>query len=134
MRKYVISLALLLSGAVLVVVLLVPSPMEMQDEAISASRVSERLGDSSAPLVLDVRTEREYEAGHVPGALHIPHTELAARLTELPVDKTGQIVVYCEQGPRASMAEDLLADAGFVNVRTLEGHMANWRSEGYPME
>lgn len=102
-------------------------------DPISAAKLVEELGDDDAPLVLDVRTEWEFKAGHVPGALHIPHTRLADRLSEVSAGKQDRVVVYCEQGPRAAMAEGILEGAGFTKVRTLKGHMANWRSEGYPM-
>lgn len=101
---------------------------------MSAEQLAEQLGDDESPLVLDVRTEGEYQAGHVPGALHIPHTQLADRLAEVSAGKQDAVVVYCEQGPRAYRAEAILEDAGFTAVRTLEGHMANWRAEGYPMQ
>lgn len=101
---------------------------------MSAERLAGQLGDDASPLVLDVRTEGEYRAGHVPGALHIPHTQLAGRLAEVPAGKQDAVVVYCEQGPRAYQAEAILEDAGFSEVRTLEGHMANWRAEGFPMQ
>lgn len=114
--------------------LLVAGPLAAKHDSISAPNLSEQLGNPDAPLVLDVRTAREYESGHVPGAVHIPHTELAARLTELPIDKAEQIVVYCEQGPRAYWAESMLQKAGFTKLRDLQGHMSNWRAEGYPTE
>lgn len=123
-----------INAAVLMWLLAAATSLAAHNPPISADRLSERLGDDGRPLILDVRTDREYEAGHVPGALHIPHTRLAERLSDLPAGKEDGIVVYCERGPRATTAENILEDAGFREVRTLEGHMANWRAEGYPME
>lgn len=114
--------------------LLAGASLAAHNPPISADRLAEQLGDDARPLILDVRTDREYEAGHVPGALHIPHTRLAERLSDVPAGSEDGIVVYCEQGPRATAAENILEEAGFTEVRTLEGHMSNWRSEGYPME
>lgn len=114
--------------------LLAGASLASHNVPISAAHLAEELGDDDRPLVLDVRTQWEYEAGHVPGAVHIPHTRLAARLSDVRAGTEDGIVVYCEQGPRATRAESILEDAGFTGVRTLEGHMANWRSEGYPME
>lgn len=121
------------AGVFVLMALLAAGPLSARHDSISASKLSEQLADGGSPLVLDVRTEREYAAGHVPGALHIPHTELAAHLSDLAAAKHEEVVVYCEQGPRAHMAESILQDAGFTRVRDLEGHMANWRSSGYPV-
>jgi len=59
--------------------------------------------------------------------------ELADRLSslELPLDE--EIVVHCEAGGRASMAEAVLREAGYTNVRDLTGHMRAWRDGGYPV-
>lgn len=127
-------LATRINAAVLMWLLAAASSLAAHNPPISAERLSERLGNDARPLILDVRTDREFQAGHVPGAIHIPHTRLAERLTDLPAGSEDGIVVYCEQGPRATAAENILEEAGFTGVRTLEGHMSKWRSEGYPME
>ena len=103
-------------------------------DPISAPELKSELGADGAPMVLDVRTVREYESGHVPGAVNIPHTELAAHLAKLSAFKEDEIVVYCEVGGRAAAAESVLEAAGFTGVRTLAGHMRNWRADGYPRE
>ncbi|MDH3214076.1 MAG: rhodanese-like domain-containing protein [Myxococcales bacterium] len=86
-----------------------------------------------APLLLDVRSVEEFRSGHVPGAVNIPHTELAARLGEIDADDAG-IVVYCERGGRAAQATDVLQRAGFRDVGHLEGDMSGWRADGLPVE
>ena len=83
-------------------------------------------------LILDVRTPEEYAKGHVPGALNIPHTEVEARLSELAGDKDRPVVVYCERGKRAGMAEATLAAAGYTDLYHLEGDMQAWRDAGRP--
>lgn len=122
------------AGIFLLIGLLAAGPLSARHDSISASKLAEQLENGGSPLVLDVRTEREYAAGHVPGALHIPHTELAAHLSDLAAAKHEEVIVYCEQGPRAYMAESILQNAGFTGVRDLEGHMAKWRSRGYPVD
>lgn len=84
--------------------------------------------------ILDVRSEQEYASGHVPDALHVPHDELAERLPELGLSKENPVVVYCERGPRAGRAADILLAAGYRDVRHLEGHMSAWRDSGRPIE
>ncbi len=103
-----------------------------QPQPMGAVELVERIRADSAPLVLDVRTRREYAAGHIPGAVNIPHDELPGRLDELDGDKSLEVVVYCQTGQRAVIAEDVLARAGYTKVRNLEGHMRAWRRARYP--
>lgn len=103
-----------------------------QPQPMRAAELAERIRAESAPLVLDVRTRREYARGHIPGAVNIPYDELRGRLDELDGDKTAEVVVYCQMGQLAVLAEDVLARAGYTNVRNLEGHMRAWRRARYP--
>ena len=99
---------------------------------MGAVELVERIRADSAPLILDVRTRREYADGHITGAVNIPYDELPGRLDELNGDKTVEVVVYCQTGQRAVFAEDVLARAGYTQVRDLEGHMRAWRRAGHP--
>lgn len=92
------------------------------------------LAGSEAPLLLDVRTAEEFAAGHVPGALLVPIQELEARLAELAAYKQRGVITYCEVGGRAGNASELLRNAGFANVRLLDGSMRRWRDEGRAVE
>ena len=85
-------------------------------------------------LILDVRSPREFASGHVPGAINVPHSELPTRLGELPTDRSKPLVVYCESGRRAAVAEAALLEAGFTGVHHLVGDMKAWRSAGRPVE
>lgn len=76
--------------------------------------------------VLDVRKLGEFREGHVPGALHIPHTRLAERLGELPRDK--KILVYCRSGARSATAAALLAREGFDAVY-VNGLFEEWQGK-----
>jgi len=102
---------------------------------INNTELLQRLqGPHEMLFVLDVRTPREYTSGHVPDARNIPVDELADRLTELRNSDNSEIVVYCESGRRAGRAASMLKDNGFLNIRHLQGDMAQWRSDGLPME
>jgi rhodanese-related sulfurtransferase len=83
-------------------------------------------------LVLDVRTPQEFAEGHVPGALNVPHDEVAARLADIPRDK--QIVLYCRSGRRAALAAAMLGAAGYARLSHLEGDMPAWAAAGRPVE
>ena len=101
---------------------------------VSAGELADRVARGSAPVVLDVRTREEHARGHVPGAVNIPHDELATRLAELPAKKSDEIVVYCQSGRRAQLAEQVLRHNGYTNVRDLDGHWQGWRASELPAE
>ena len=101
---------------------------------VSAEELASRIAAGSAPTILDVRSAQEFEAGHLPDAIHVPYDELAERLADLDLDPTAEIVVHCESGRRAAEAEAVLARAGFERVRDLEGHMQGWRADGRALE
>jgi rhodanese-related sulfurtransferase len=103
-------------------------------KTIAPAALAQRIAAGDAPVVLDVRTPEEYAAGHIPGAVNIPHDQLRDRVAELGADPGAEIVVHCQSGRRASMAEDVLHGAGFTNVVDLEGHMAAWKEGGHPVE
>ncbi len=104
------------------------------DDVIEPSELAARIRSGTAPSIVDVRTAEEFSAAHIPGAIHISHTELGERVSELDAYKDKEIVVYCRSGRRAELAEAVLLNAGFTGVRDLEGHMLQWEENGYPVE
>ena len=102
--------------------------------AISGEALARRIASDDAPVVLDVRSDSEYAAGHIPGAIHIPFQSVASRADELPDDKDRTVVVYCAHGPRAAWAGRALRHAGYTDVVYLEGHMSAWEDAGRPLE
>lgn len=103
-----------------------------QFEPVAADDLFQRLCDETV-VVLDVRPEEEYEAGHIPGARHMPVDELAARLEELPEDK--EIVAYC-RGPYCVFSDEAveqLRERGF-KARRLKRGLPDWRAMGLPVE
>jgi rhodanese-related sulfurtransferase len=101
---------------------------------VSPQELLAQLDSDKPPLVLDVRTAKEYAAGHVPGAMNIPHTEVADRIDELDAMPDNQLVVYCEKGGRAHKAQNTLERAGFTHVVHMNGDMQAWRDNDLPME
>ncbi|MEI8385244.1 MAG: rhodanese-like domain-containing protein [Nitrosomonadaceae bacterium] len=94
--------------------------------AISSTELSQRLHQSGPPLILDVRTPNEYLSGHIQGAVNISHDQLERRIDEIPGDKSREIVVYCQSGRRAGIAEKILVEKGYTNIKSLTGHWQNW--------
>ena len=84
---------------------------------ISQQDLLSRIQADQAPIIIDVRTPKEYEAGHIPGAINIDYRELPKRLNEISGDRDQLIVTYCRTGIRAGVAEKVLRDAGFSFVQ-----------------
>lgn len=101
---------------------------------ISQQDLLHRMDTKADLLILDVRTPEEFQAGHIPGAVNIPHTALPHRLEELRPYRDKEVVVYCETGVRARIAEQVLQQAGFTQVRHLQGDMRAWRRALLPQE
>lgn len=72
--------------------------------------------NDSTFFVVDVRSKAEWDSGHVEQAVHIPHTEIGERISEVTNDKNAKIVVYCRVGGRAKIAKEKLEELGFTNV------------------
>ena len=87
-------------------------------------------GARGYPTVIDVRNADEWEAGHIPGALHAPLGRLLDRLQELQL--SGRVVVQCQTGSRSSVAASLLRARG-VDAANLAGGMDAWEREGFPV-
>ena len=84
------------------------------------------LAGAHPPIVVDVRTAREYNAGHIDGAIHIPLGDLGRRASELPRDRT--IATICEGGYRSSLAASVLSRAGVDRLVNVSGGMSAWRA------
>ena len=94
---------------------------------LSAEELRSSAARGEAPLVIDVRTPREWNAGHIEGALHIPLAELTRRASEIPRDRT--IATMCEGGYRSAVAASLLARAGVDRLANITDGMSAWRQE-----
>lgn len=98
---------------------------------ISAEELLDRLNAGNVPLVLDVRSAGEFETIHIAGAQNIPLYLLEERFAELP-GPDEEVVLVDQKGGRSRAARRILLDAGFTNVRILEGHMFQWVMNKYP--
>lgn len=91
------------------------------------------VGDAarSDVVYVDVRSDEEWAAGHVEGAIHIPHTQMADRYGELEQYEDRELVLYCRSGRRAGIAQNVLEEAGFENV-TNAGGLTDLQEQGVP--
>lgn len=86
---------------------------------VTAAELHAALASAAPPLVLDVRTDAEWAAGHVRGAVHVPIDDLRARWETLPRDR--RIAVHCKSGFRAHLALRILRERGFPDVVNVTG-------------
>lgn len=122
--------------AILAVVAAIYTPTLMNwDSAeygdVTVSEANILIGDKMDLVILDVRTQAEYDDGHIAGAILIPNAELSDRLDEL--DKEDEYLVYCRTGNRSSGSVQVLKDAGFSKVYHMDEGISVWISEGYPV-
>ena len=79
-------------------------------------------------IILDVREQDEYDAGHIPGAILIPYTQIEAKASEMLADKDQLILVYCRSGRRSKIAAEALAELGYTNIKEFGG-IIDWPYE-----
>ena len=103
------------------------------DGSITGVELLERIDRGEALSILDVRSEGEFTAGHVPGAVNIPFTQVGARLAEVPGAPEEPLVVYCGHGPRAYMAATMLRRGG-RKIVYMSGHWSAWQASGLRIE
>lgn len=102
--------------------------------SISPRALADRIAAGDAPAVVDVRSKREFDAGHVLGAVHVPFWQVRCHLDLLDAFRQRPLVVYCGHGPRARIAGASLARAGFREILYLTGHMQKWKALKLPLE
>jgi phage shock protein E len=104
----------------------------LADPAVAAS-ASAANGEERRVVYVDVRQPDEWAAGRVDGAIHIPHTEMATRWTELEEYRDADIVLYCRTGRRSGIAEEILRQAGFEHLQN-GGGLNDLEQRGVPVE
>lgn len=101
---------------------------------ITRDELLEQMRNGTPPVIADVRSQREYDRDHVPGAVHVSFYSIGSGLKAIGISKHDPVVLYCEHGPRAGIAGFTLKLSGYEQVYSLEGHMKDWRAKGYPVE
>lgn len=112
---------------ILLSLFLVACDQSLQADEISQAELKSRISDNAAPTIIDVRSEKEFQKGHVPGAINIPYNDFNTAFSSHDFSKNKELVLYCESGKRAGLAIDNLEKQGFFEVRHLKGDMKAWR-------
>ena len=85
-------------------------------------------------LLVDVREESEWAAGHIPGAIHLGKGVIERDVEQKVPDTSQEIVLYCGGGFRSALAADNLQKMGYTNVLSMDGGWRGWREAGHPVE
>ena len=95
---------------------------------ITAEEAKEIMDTEEGYVILDVREQDEYDAGHISGAILIPYTQIEAKANEMLPDKDQLILVYCRSGRRSKIAAEALAELGYTNIKEFGG-ILDWPYE-----
>ena len=97
-------------------------------EQINGAEAKALMDKESGYIIIDARTQSEYDEGHIPGAILIPEYEIAQRAENERPDKKQLILVYCRSGRRSKIAAEELVKLGYTNVKEFGG-IIDWEYE-----
>jgi len=125
---------LLAAAAVLTALIVIAYELRARAQDVAAASPQDviRLMNQNA-LVLDIRPQAAFAAGHVTGARHMPSDQIVKAGETLKKQKDKPIVVYCDSGPLAASAVRQLVAQGFTKVFSLRGGLAAWRTDNLPV-
>lgn len=99
---------------------------------ISTEEVEDIIKTRDSVVLIDVREQDEFRAGHLPGALGIGRGILEYHIADEVSDTEKEIVLYCRGGNRSALAADSLRQMGYTNVHSMTGGYRQWNSENRP--
>ena len=117
-----------------------PGFLKMVEEAKSHVRKTDMAGyqrmlsEGEKPLLVDVREDNEWAAGHAAGAVHIGKGVIERDIERLVPDKSAKLVLYCGGGYRSALAADAVGKMGYTNVISLDGGWRAYQESGLPVE
>ena len=95
---------------------------------ITAEEAKQIMDSEDGYIILDARTQEEYDQGHIPGAIVISHEEIAEKAEDVLTDKDQLILVYCRSGRRSKIAAEALVELGYTNIKEFGG-IIDWPYE-----
>lgn len=96
--------------------------------------VKNRLDRQESFQLIDVREDREWEAGHLPGAIHLGKGVIERDIEKTIPDTAAPLVLYCGGGFRSALAAKNLQEMGYTNVISMDGGFSGWKGAGLPIE
>ena len=120
--KYILMIALVIGGLF----------MFMQsgnaNQTMKYEELQNKLNAQENFVLLDVRTQEEFDAGHIAGAILLPYDEIALKAVTVLPDKEKEIVLYCRSGRRSAIAKKALVELGYKDVEDFGG-INRWKGE-----
>ena len=95
---------------------------------ITAEEAKQIMDTEEGYIILDTRTQEEYDEGHIPGAIQISHDEIEEKAEGMLPDKDQLILVYCRSGRRSKLAAETLVELGYTNIKEFGG-IIDWPYE-----
>ena len=95
---------------------------------ITAEEAKQIMDTEEGYIILDVRTQEEYDEDHIPGAIVISHDEIVEKAEEVLTDKDQLILIYCRSGRRSKLAAEALVELGYTNIMEFGG-IIDWPYE-----
>ena len=95
---------------------------------ITAEEAKQIMDNEEGYIILDVRTQEEYDEGHIPGAIVISHEEIEEKAEDVLTDKDQLILIYCRSGRRSKIAAEALVELGYTNIKEFGG-IIDWPYE-----
>ena len=95
---------------------------------ITAEEAKQIMDTEEGYIILDTRTQEEYDEGHIPGAIQISHDEIEEKAEGMLPDKDQLILVYCRSGRRSKIAAETLVELGYTNIKEFGG-IIDWPYE-----
>jgi len=128
----ILLLGLLLAGCGEETTQQTQAPTETTKEAvyvnITAQEAKEVMDSRNDYVILDTRTQQEYDESHIPGAILIPHDQIKEKAESVLTDKDQLILVYCRSGRRSKLASEDLVELGYTNIMEFGG-IIDWPYE-----
>lgn len=118
--KYLLMVAVVIGG------LFMFMQNSRAENLLSYAQLQAKITAQEDFVLLDVRTLDEYNSGHIPTAVLLPHDEINSKAEALVSDKNKEIVVYCRSGRRSAIAAEALVKVGYTNVQDFGG-ISRWQ-------
>src|SRR5262245_25843324 len=96
--------------------------------------INKRQKEGQSFHLVDVREDNEWNAAHLPGAIHLGRGIIERDIEKTIPDHNAEIVLYCGGGYRSALAADNLQKMGYTNVISMDGGFRVWKESGYPLE
>lgn len=123
---------ILVGTFVIFLTLFIRNEMNRGGKGVSAQQLVDLVNRENA-VVVDLRDKKEFDQGHLVGAVNIPYASLETRVVELEKHKEKPVVLVCRMGQHAGAAGNVLRKNGFTNISRLTGGYMEWRNQNLPV-